>query len=432
MVGRIEGAVVVAAIAIAITVAIVTRHNPITYANDWLARLSVLADPKPTWSVRVGDQPTAAAIADHVVILVYPDGVEARDLRTGDPVWAHDADWAAVAGVGDKSVAVVGRAHGRGFDVYDPDTGAPLWHDSEATSAWTYSDLVLSLTCTGVTSCTLTGRQPRGGAVRWRAPLPGGRGRVPGGGNGALSGLRPLGTPLFSVQPVPPLLGFPGDDSVRVVSTANGRLVREYRQTSTTRVFVAGNRVVSVGSERRAGGCRFTVEGRDPVTDRQVWRREGYDPGTADRLGCEQRGDPVGAGTLLLAGGPDGRDVLLDVGTGAIRYTVDAGEKLLATDGRVALLRTRDRAAIRGVDLSHPGTGWRRRADRQAVALLAGDGALITDVVDRRLVEVDAGTGTVRVDARSAASPLATSRDGLVVNRGRTVGWLPTGALVAG
>lgn len=434
VVGRVEGAIVVAAIALSITFAIVTHHNPIAYVNDWLARASVLTDPQPTWSVRIGDAPTGAAVADHVVIVARARAVDARDLRTGDLVWSHDADWTAVAGdpAHGGLVAVVGRAHGRGFDVYDPDTGNPLWHDGEAISAWTYSAVVLTLTCTDASSCSLTARQPRSGATRWQARLPGGRGRVPAGGNGALSGPRPPGSALLAAQPVPPLLGFPGDDSVRVVSTSDGRMIREYRQSRATRVFVAGTRVVAVTSALRTGGCQVTIEARDPATDRQVWRREGYDPGTADRLGCEQRGDPVGGSSLLLAAAPDGRDVLLDAGTGAVRYTLRHGEKLLATDGRIVLLRSAGRDAVRGVDLSHAGTGWQRRADREAVATLAGDAALISDPVARRLLEVDAGTGAVRVDVTSTATPLATSRDGLVVNRGRTVGWLPTGSMAAG
>src|SRR4030095_3869696 len=97
-----------------------------------------------------------------------------------------------------------------------------------------------------------------------------------------------------------------------------------------------------------------------------VWRHEGYNLDTADQIGCEQRREPLGSGGLLSAVRGDNHPVLLDGAHGSERWTGEVGEKVLATDGALAVIESADRQNVRIIDLLDSG--------RQAwTAQLGGD-----------------------------------------------------------
>jgi hypothetical protein len=431
-IGKFEaGLGVIGLVALFVAYCIITGYNPLPRVGAWLDRARTLSDPAPTWSIRVGDQPNAAVGARGAVLILARGTVEARDPATGGKMWSHEAGWASAAGSDSSGgvVVVLAAAKGHGYDVVDAASGSPLWTDRTATGVWTFANMVLGIECTDTFSCTLTSRTPRDGSVRWEASLSGNN-RPFDGVNRPLPGLRPVSKSIVDARgalpvPAPPLLGFPVDNQLQVVSTSDGKRVRTYKSTQTTRLVVAGNRVLISSAVPRDGGCRFSVEARDPYGDRQVWHRDGLDLGTSADIGCTQRSDPNGGGGLLHAVTLDDRDALFDVAGGGEAYLAEPGEKVLSTDGRIALVRTADRKTVKAVDVLGGGrTLWSRPAARGAGLALTPSVVVIADAGTGRLTAVTPDGGQVLVDVTSGAGVLGYAGNGLVVNIGRQIGLL--------
>jgi outer membrane protein assembly factor BamB len=268
--------------------------------------------------------------------------------------------------------------------------------------------------------CVLTARAPQGGTVRWQVALPGDA-RPLGGANRQLVGMRPLGPVDHAPGSAPVLLGFPVGDAVQVVDTVTGTRPQAYRSTPTAWYAAVGTRVVVSRGNARHGRCTLSAEGRDPAGDRPVWRLDGYDLRTANADGCDERTDPQGDAGLLAARSPDGRDVLLDPATGNEVFRAGTGERLLDTDGGVALVRTADRKAVRAVSIGSGATRWTRPAARDAGVALGPGVVVFTDLSTARLTVLSAG-GAVLADVSSAATVLGYADEGLLVNVGRQVG----------
>jgi outer membrane protein assembly factor BamB len=421
-------------IAVPVTYGLVTGWNPLPgwadKLNERLSKVHSLAQPATSWAVRVGDEPRSAAVSGGVVVVFESGTVEGRDARTGTPVWTSDEDWAAPAGSGQSGAVVLLGTRGHGYRAVDPFDGRTRWSEPKASGAWTFSDLIVDITCPDLFTCTLRGRSPATGAVKWHASLDG-NGRTLSGANRPLANLRPLdagyASSLASVpRPAPPLLGFRLDDRVQVFSTRGGQRLRAYKSGPATWVTVAGDRVLVSTAAFRGGTCRFTVTGQDPASGRQVWQKTGWDLRTATGIGCDQRRDPVGGGGLVTAVSPDGRDALLDARTGDLAFQVPGGQAVMATDGTVIVLRGGDR--VRAVRRSGT-TLWTRAANRHAQVGLAPGAVLITDADAGRLAAIDTTSGRVLVDAKTAATVLGFADGGLVINSGRTVGLLPYGSV---
>lgn len=418
-IGRFEallGVVGLAALFVAYSVA--TGWKPLPKVADWLDRHRTLAEPAPAWTARVGDQPSGTVVLGASVVLTAGHTISAYRLAGGALRWTRSAPWSAVAGSGASAVVVAGRG-GHGYDAVEADTGTVRWSDPDSTGAWTFTDLVVGLSCPGSGGCRLVARWPGSGAVKWETALPGDA-RPLDGANHALVGTRPLAPRTGVPGGAPPLLGLPIDDQVVIVDTTSGARLRTYHNTPASWAAVAGDRVVVTSGNYRGDRCHPRVEGHDPGTGRSVWQRDGYDLHTGTALGCDQRTEPSGAGGLLLATGPDGREVLLDAGTGAEAYRAGTGEKILDTDGATVLVRGTDHS-IRAVDPHTGATRWQRPAGRSAEVVRGPGVAVITDPDSGRLVAVS-DTGQVLVDVKSGASVLGYAPAGLIVHIGRDVG----------
>jgi hypothetical protein len=412
-------------IAVPVTYGLVTGWNPIPGWVDRLSKVHSLSQPDTTWAVRVGDQPNSATVGGGVVVIFEPGTVEGRDSRTGVPVWSSDADWAATTGSG----IVLGK-RGKGYRVVDPFDGRGRWSEPKASGVWTFSDLIVDITCQDLFTCTLRGRNPNTGAVKWQSQLDG-NGRTLSGANRTLAGLRPLDSGYTAslanvARPAPPLLGFRLDDRVQVYSSRSGHRLRSYRTSPTQWVSVVSDRVLISTASYRGGTCRFSVTAQDPASGQQVWQKNGWDLRTATGIGCDQRRDPAGGGALVAAVTPDGRDALLNARTGDQAYLVPAGQTVLATDGDLIVLREGNQ--VRVVRRTG-GTLWTRAANRHALVGLAPGAVLITDSDAGRLAAIDPRSGRVLVDAVTAATVLGYADGGLVINTGRKVGLLPYGSV---
>jgi hypothetical protein len=222
-------------------------------------------------------------------------------------------------------------------------------------------------------------------------------------------------------QPVPSLLGFLINDQVQVIATGSGQRLHTYQATQTTRVVVAGNRVIVVTALWRDGNCRYGVDGRNPNGDSRVWHLDGYDLRTSSGLGCDQRKDPIGGAGMLAATGADNRDVLISAATGKILYHAPAGQTVVGTDGQVVLVRT-DSKNIRAVSLSSGSTAWNRAAGKSADLGFASGAVVFSDPGSSQLVAVGEQSGQTMLDAKSGATVLGYASTGLIINIGRDVG----------
>ncbi len=397
-VGRFEAALgVIGLAALATTYVLITGRNPLAKVGDWLTRTGSLADPAPAWTHRLDDQPTTATVTGGAIVFATRDGVEVRDAGTGRALWSRGADSAAVAG---DSVIV---RTGGGYEVVDPTSGATRWRDS-ASVVWTYRDAVLAISCPK--ECVLSRRSPVDGVAQWKAALP--------------SGARVLSSADRGGD-LPPAVGLPVDGRLYVIDTATGARLRQEQPDADTRVSVLGGRIVRSTVVRRGDGCRFAVEGRDPASGRTIWKKDGYDLGT----GCGQRRDPVSAGGVLTAVRADDRPVALSVGDGRELWVGAPGETLLGTDGRYALVRAGRTITV--VDVAG-GPRWSHELPAGARARLTPYAVVVDDGPAGRVVGYDVAGGATLVDVATQGSAIGGGPGGLVLGRGRTVGFVPFAA----
>jgi hypothetical protein len=162
-----------------------------------------------------------------------------------------------------------------------------------------------------------------------------------------------------------------------------------------------------------------------------VWRKDGYDLRTASGAGCEQRRDPGGSDAVLVATRGDNREVLLSTRDGHEVWVGSAGETVLATDGRYAVVRTADHKQLKGVDAGSGAELWTRPADPHADVAVTRSAVLVTTPATGRLAALEPGSGRTLIDVESQASVLGAGPDGLVLNRGRTIGYVSFGTVAA-
>jgi hypothetical protein len=428
VVGRFEALLgLVGLLALVVTYSLITKWNPLPAAGAWLAKAGTFSDPAPAWKVTVGNQPTDGTLASGAIVIGSRGSVEAYQFRTGEKLWAQDGDWAAVAGGG--AVVIVGRTgKAHGYNAVNPDSGHQVWGVDNAIGVWTFTDLVVDLTCPDSLSCVVTARNPVTGAKQWTTALVG-NGRTLAGANKALSELRSAGGLVEPQRPAPPLLGFTLNDQVQVVDTATGKRLHSYEDTQTTRVVLAGDHVLVTTVLYRDGHCKYAVDGRDPTNDRLDWHLDGYDLHTTDGgLGCDQRKDPQGSGNYVVAFGPDNREQLLDSASGKPVYRAAEGEEFADVDGRVALVRSADVKLVRAIDLSTGSAAWSRVAGKTVKVGLGPGVAIFVDPGAGQLAAVTEQNGQLLLNAKTGATVLGYSDNWLVINVGRTVGLLTYGA----
>lgn len=417
---------IVGLLALALAYATATGWNPWPIVQDWLERSHSLARPAPRWTVTVDNQPSSAIVARGVVVVGMGDQVSGYLIDSGAQQWTRNVAWSGVAGLSPGSVVIAGRTGRRGYDALDPAAGTPKWSDPNAIGAWTFTNLVIGVHCPQDFTCVLTARTPENGKVRWETTLSG-NGRPLSGINRPLVGVRALGPVDRLPQPVPPVLGFPLDDEVQVVGTTNGSRLHRYRSDARTRTTVVGGTAVLTSGTFRDDACRRHVEGRNPNGDKQTWRHDGYDLHTSTGLGCDQRTSPLGGGGLLAGISGDDRDVLLDPDSGAEVFRAGPGERLVNTNGRLALVRSADRKQVLAVDLDTGQTRWTRPVERN-VTIAMGPTVVVFTEPSTQTLTVVANNGSVLVSVSSDATVLGYAETGLIVNGGRQVGLIPYGS----
>jgi len=388
---------------------------------------SPLSTPPPAWQTQLGGTPRSATVAGGAVVIEHRTIVEARGLLGGSQLWQKKADWAAVAGDGDSAVVVTGKLLVKGYEVLDPMSGTVRRRDTEAQAVWSYRNALLDVRCHGPKDCTLTAWEPRGAAPLWTVQIPG-IGFVLFADNPDILGTVPMTTKRIDDNAggpglMPPMLGLPIDDRVFVVDTAAGRVVQELAPERDERVVVVGGRVLRIKAVSADGTCYFSVLASDAATGGEVWRNAGVNLRTATGGGCAQRDDPAGGRNVIVGVAADTRELVIDAYDGRLLFVGEPGERLLGVDDRYAVARTADGSAIRSVELGG-GERWRRSAAPESKVALTGPAVIVVDERPERVIALHPGTGAVLVDVRSEADVLAVGPAGVVIGKGRDIGYL--------
>ena len=399
--------------------------NPWPGVWDWINTSATLSDPPPRWQVRLGGHPKSVMAADGVVIVEQRESVEGRSLDSGVRLWTAPSDWAAVAGPAGRTVVVTGKLLAKGYSVLDPRTGGQIRHDDRALAVWTYTNAMIDVWCHAPQDCILTAREPASGEELWNVQLPG-VGFVLFADNPELTAARPLAdeeTPLGGPGRMPTLLGFPVDGRIQVVDTVDGRLVGEIKPSRHEKILVMDGRVVHSEALPVSAGCELHLVGRDAVTGRVVWRKDGYNLGTVSGAACDQTKDARGAGSALLATRPDGRQALIDASDGRELLVAPADAKIIASDGIHAIVRSPDGRTLTAYLLGEPQPLWRRRVDAKATAAVTRTRILIFDHNPDRLFVLDPA-GKVILESHSDAQALALVPQGVLIGDRRDLGLL--------
>lgn len=415
----------VAALIVVIVLTSTGVWNPWPGIWDWVNTSATLSDPAPRWQERLGGRPKAIMAVENMVLVEQRESVEGRTLNSGVRLWSQPADWAAVAGPAGRTVVVTGKLLTKGYTVLDPRNGSPIRHDDRALAVWTYANAMIDVYCHGPLDCILTAREPASGDELWHVQLQG-VGFVLFADNPALSGVHKLTgddgpDELTGPARMPGLLGFPVDGNVEVVDTVAGELVGTVKPSRHEKILVMAGRVVHSEATPISGGCEMHLVGRDAVTGRIVWKRDGYNLGTVAGAACDQDRDAQGAGSALYATRPDGRQVLLDAADGRELLVAAPGAKIVASDGIRALVRSRDGKTLTAYQLGETEPLWSRKADPKATAAVTRTRVLVFDKNPDRLWVLTTA-GKVILESHSEAQAMALVAQGVLLGDRRDLG----------
>jgi outer membrane protein assembly factor BamB len=427
--GRVRGTfAVMGLVSIVVIYAIVTGWNPLPGWASWLETATArhLSTPAPLWSKRTGDEPDSATVLAQGIVVSAEGSVEVRDPTTGIVDWSRPDSWAGVAG-DTQPVVVVGKAVGTGFDVYDVASGVRIWGSNDKAGVWPYDNMILILTCSSASECVLRSVDPATGHQRWSTSIRG-DGTSLLGFRHSLAAVAQIASayadPLRAVPVAAPArIGLPMDDQVHVIDTGSGRQGHVFTSDASTRVVVTEHDVISSSATMRGNQCYYTIVASSPETGSTQWQQSGIDLRTASGLGCEANANPYGGGDDLLGIDNRGRDIVLSAGSGSELFRAKTGERVIAMDSTLAVLRSASGKSLRAIDLSTGKQLWTLAAPHAALVGVAPGFVLVADPTDAgKLTVYDRHSGVALMSVTSNATILGIGTTSVVVNIGRTIG----------
>ncbi len=413
-------------IALVVTYGIVTGWNPLPSWGNWLANINAgpLSKPATAWVKRAGNQPTTAAVIGNYIVVSTEGSVESRSLVNGEKMWSRPASWALAAG-SDRSVVVVGRPAGKGFDVYDIASGVLQWQKTENLGVYAYADRVLLLHCTSG-RCQLQSVDPATGDEGWNRTLTGTGQPLVGAGHG-LAMLDPIssdygGALSATPQPAPPYVALTMAGKMHVIRTGTGAEVTAPVTVDTrSRSVVTGHEIVTTSSQYRNGKCLYAVSGFDLLNGAR-WSDPGYDTKTSSGLQCDERHDPVGGGGAVYAVDRSGRDVLLNVSNGHVLFTAKAKQHIEATDGDIAIVRSDDKKTLTAIRLDSGTTAWTWPVAATTTVGIANGAVVLCDPATEHLTALTPADGSPYFNLKSGATVLGMGPHDVIINIGRSFG----------
>jgi len=409
--------------------------NPFPKIWSWIDTSDPIAPGVAQWQLSLGGTPQSVTITGGAVIVEYRTSIEAYGVGAGVKLWKSDADWAAVAGGEADAVVVVGRLLTKGYQVLDPRTGQVRRVDTTATGVWTYTNGILDLHCAKGNDCELTAWDPRGTQPLWTVPAPG-IGFKLSADNPDLPDTKPLTANRVNPQvagpaQMPSLIGLPEDSKVRIVNTAQGKVVQTATPASNQRIAVAGGRVLTVTGDARDGTCYYGVVANSPASNQTVWSRAGLNLRTAGNgSSCKQDRDPAGGSDVVLGVDPIGRPELLAAHDGRILWRGDKDQRVLAVNDANAVIRSADGTSLTGRSFTGA-PGWRRSVSTKGQAALTPWAVVITDSKPDRVTALNPSNGSVLTEAKTSATVFAAGPGAMILVSGRDMAYLPFGASTA-
>jgi outer membrane protein assembly factor BamB len=432
--------------ALAITLLMVTNvWDPRPAIGDFLSKLTRLSVPEPKWTVQIDGAPDVTAVTADRVVVASRGFVEA--YRTSDMAkqWEWPAYWAFPAG--DVVVARqkseepgTNRDPELGYSVIDPGSGIVTWREHDAIAVWIYAGAIVDLLCPDPSLCQLRRRDHVTGAIVWTAALPGAAKTIRGP-NPHVAGVRnpaewfakaALGTPAA----LPTHLVFTIEGRIYIVETrhrddtdpATPPRVREVAAPDReTQVSFIGGRLLFVRAERADAGCHFKVEAFDIESGESEWVEPGFDLDTARGAGCDQRLDPLGAGARLVVTGSDAKPMLVEADKAARTWTGVPGEKVLATDGLLAVILAADGTHVTVIDAASAGGRvlFQARVGFNAKAAITQSFVIIKDVAASKILVLRRGASTmsVKLELKSKADVVGVGVNAILISTARYVGY---------
>ena len=212
---------------------------------------------------------------------------------------------------------------------------------------------------------------------------------------------------------------------MQVVDTVNGKRLRQEEPNNSSRVVVVGGRVLVSTASPKDGNCRYSLEGRDATTGKTLWKKDGYDLRTSSGAGCEQRKDPSGADSVLVATRGDNREVLLSPRDGHEMWVGAEGDHIVAADSQYGLVRSDGGKTLQAINLDKGGRAWQQDIPAKADVALSRYAVLVRDSTGGKVLAYAPGNGSLLLDAKTTSDVLGVGEHGLMVGRGRTIGYLP-------
>ncbi|WP_033345251.1 outer membrane protein assembly factor BamB family protein [Catenuloplanes japonicus] len=339
---------------------------------------------------------------DTAVVL---DGTSLLGLRAtdGTRVWQlpyADEDAALTAAGG---MAVVRAGKNGPVDVIEPATGRVAWSAPAPVRLTARDDALYLDTCeTPAPGCTAVKRRVTDGETLWTVTDP------PFTiGDAVIGARRPQAPPASASLPVTTAGG-----EGALLDTATGTLLPGRIDGRGWYLFAAGDTLVSTDHDPPSGDrdCTITVAAVNARTGTPAWNGPIY--GGRDAAGECRRSFPTlysgsselfGAGSDVAAVTRSGRPTLIDVTTGAPRWTSDAQGSPIAGDDRTLLVRENaETGPIALLGLADGRTRWTApdtglpTSSASWEAVVAGDLVAVMGATgDRPYVLVyDATTGT--------------------------------------
>jgi outer membrane protein assembly factor BamB len=434
--------VLLVAMTLALVLTILAAMNlwtPLPAMGTWWSRLTSLSQPQPRWDTRADGVPDRTAVLSAGQVVVVSRGfVTAYQTDTGKRSWHYDVYWALPA----VDVVVLHRRstnpdqdneRDRGYSVVDPSTGEVIWGEHEARAVWVFADKILDLSCPDADACVLRARLHRdNGRQLWSVSLPGSARTILGAEPALAQPRDPAGwfAPAAGGTPglLAPVVGLPVAGRIQVIDTVEGRLVREVNPPDRqTRVVVSGERILLSRAAPGNAGCRFVLDALNYLSGQSQWHAEGLDLGTASGVGCEQRRDPLGAGTLLVAVNTDNNPALLAADSGNQVWSGVSGDRVLATDGELAVVQGADRSTVRVIDLLADGrpTVWSARMGLKVNAAVTQTMVLIDDADQGHLVVLSHRPVVKLAELKTNATVVGYGPLGILLGSGRRIGFVP-------
>ena len=194
-----------------------------------------------------------------------------------------------------------------------------------------------------------------------------------------------------------------------------------------TRVSFIGGRLLFIRAERADAGCHFRVEAFDIESGESEWTEPGFDLDTARGAGCDQRLDPLGAGARLVVTGSDAKPMLVEADKAARTWTGVPGEKVLATDGLLAVILAADGTNVKVIDAATVGgrTLWAAQVGFNAKAAITESFVIIRDVDAGKLLVLRRGASTmsVKLELKSKADVVGVGANAILLSTARYVGY---------